>query len=168
MSSIWFANRYPTAQIYALEPDQSNFAALRHNISKYRNIVPIRGAIWDRRTSVQILNATAPAWARQVAELTPNGSEEIPAFSVADIMRMAGASRILIAKIDIEGSESELFRSSTEWMDITDLIVIELHDALAPGTGKSNAFLREVSLRRFDIMWHGETLFCFAHPPQCS
>ena len=79
-------------------------------------------------------------------------------------MQMARASRIFIAKIDIEGSERELFRSNTEWMDVTGIIMIELHDSSAPGAQISRGFLRELALRRFDVMWHGETMFCFAPP----
>jgi len=163
-SSIWFATRYPRALIYAVEPDEGNFLALRVNTQKYGTIVPVRAAILDNNMPVKISNSHAPSWMRQVTDATPDSPDQIPGYSVAEVMRMANASHILIAKIDIEGSERALFRSNTEWMDNTTLIAIELHDALAPGDGVSQPFLRAVSQRSFDVMWHGETMFCFSRP----
>lgn len=76
---------------------------------------------------------------------------------------MAGSSELLIAKIDIEGSERELFRSNTDWMDTTALILIELHDWLQPWSMISHNFLRQLCDRGFDVLWRGETMFCFNH-----
>ncbi len=45
-SSIFFARKYPGARIFAIEPETSNFTLLKKNTRKYRNIVPIKAAIW--------------------------------------------------------------------------------------------------------------------------
>jgi FkbM family methyltransferase len=165
LSSLWYHNRFPHALIYAVEPDERNFALLRTNTEAYPNIVPLKGAIWDRHATVRVENDSADANAFQVAECAPGSVGGIAAYSVGEIMQMAGATRILVAKIDIEGSERELFRSNTGWLDVTDGIAIELHDWLLPGKGTSRTFLAELSRRRFEIAWSGETMFCFRVPP---
>src|SRR5665213_307274 len=37
LASIFFANKFPDAVIYALEPEVSNYAILEKNVSKYPN-----------------------------------------------------------------------------------------------------------------------------------
>ncbi len=66
-SSAWFANLYKQAQIYAIEPDEENFAVLAENAQQFTNIVPLRSAIWDKCSTVRIVDDSAPYWARQVA-----------------------------------------------------------------------------------------------------
>lgn len=161
LSAIWYAARYPAALIYAIEPDEANFSMLRANVQGHDNIVPIKGALWNRRAKVEIGNAGAPAWSIRVREST---SGTIDAYGVADVMRMANATRILVAKIDIEGAEKVLFRENTDWMQLTDSIAIELHDRIAPGTGVARPFLIELCRRAFDVVPSGEMLFCFKVP----
>jgi len=53
-ASIWFANRYPSATIFAVEPQKDNYELLRENVAPYPNIVPIRAALWSRRDLVDV------------------------------------------------------------------------------------------------------------------
>src|SRR5262245_62031962 len=36
-TTVYFANRFPGATIYALEPEESNFELLKRNVAPYRN-----------------------------------------------------------------------------------------------------------------------------------
>jgi hypothetical protein len=65
----------------------------------------------------------------------------------------------LICKIDIEGGEKELFQANDAWVDRFPLIIIELHDWLAPGT--STNFLSAISKRNIHLVFRGENTFCF-------
>ncbi|MGH6977660.1 MAG: FkbM family methyltransferase [Stellaceae bacterium] len=167
LASIWFAHVFPRARIYAIEPDAGNFAVLRANTADYANIVAVRAAVWDRHAAnLAILNPAAPASFYQVAEsdeARPNG---VPAYTIPEIMRMAGAGRILLAKIDIEGAERALFRSNTEWLADTDAVAIELHDWLLPGAGSSRNFLVALARYPFEVAWHHGTMFCVKLPDQ--
>ncbi|WP_342353833.1 hypothetical protein [Methylobacterium dankookense] len=49
---------------------------------------------------------------------------------------------LLLVKIDIEGFESELFASNTEWVDKAFAIIIEIHDDRLPGQHSSRAMQR--------------------------
>jgi len=166
LSALWYHSRFPHALIYAVEPDEANFSVLRANTQAYSNIVPIKGAIWDRRAAMRLRNDDAEAYAFQVTETASEDIGSITGYSVSEIMQIAGATNILIAKIDIEGSERELFRSNTDWLNVTEAIAIELHDWLFPGEGITRSFFAELAKVPFEIAWRGETMFCFRSPTQ--
>ena len=48
LASIRFANKFPRAEIIAVEPDNSNFEMLIKNTANYENIRLIKSGIWNR------------------------------------------------------------------------------------------------------------------------
>jgi FkbM family methyltransferase len=58
-------------------------------------------------------------------------------ITVEDLLMRFDMDRIGIFKIDIEGSEKELFEKSKGWIDRTDLLVVELHERWKPGCTRS-------------------------------
>ena len=67
----------------------------------------------------------------------PN-EHSIPATSIEEIMREYNLERIDILKIDIEGSEIEVFENNTQfWLSRTRLMIIDLHDGMRRGASKS-------------------------------
>jgi hypothetical protein len=74
-------------------------------------------------------------------------------------------SSALIIKVDIEGAEASLFRSNTEWVCLTDLIAIELHDYLLPKQQTSAPFIRSFANLDFDLLQRRENLFVFLDRP---
>jgi FkbM family methyltransferase len=161
LSAIWFSKRFPQAIIYAVEPSEENFTILEKNIASYANVKPILAGIWDCNTRLRIVNPSAEGWAFQVCESNDAVAIKIPATTMPDIMALADSDEILIAKIDIEGAERELFRSNTGWLDRTDLVIIELHDWMLPWQGTSRNFFSCVGGRSFDFQTKGENLFLF-------
>lgn len=167
LAAIWFARIFPRARIYAIEPDRSNFDMLCANVRNYANVVPLHAAIWDRHAdNLAIVNPADPASCYQVAETSGADPRGVPAYTVPEVMRMAGSRRILLAKIDIEGGERALFRSNTDWLTDVDAIAIELHDWLLPGTGSSRNFLTALARYPFEVTWHHGTMFCAKLPDQ--
>jgi len=167
LASIWFARLFPQARIYSIEPDANNFAMLRSNTEAYANIVPVQAAIWDRHVAaLSIVNPDAAASFYQVAESDEVKPDSVPAYTMQEIMSMAGTSRILLAKIDIEGAERALFRSNTNWLAETKALAIELHDWLLPETGSSRNFLVALAQHPFEVVWHHGTMFCVKLPDQ--
>jgi hypothetical protein len=68
---------------------------------------------------------------------------------------MTSFRRISILKIDIEGSELELFGGETPWLDHVDNIVIDIHDAACAA-----AFAKAVSRFTPTISKYGELTCC--------
>jgi FkbM family methyltransferase len=144
IASVVFASRYPEAKIYALEPEPSNFEVLRENTRAYNNIHPLRAGLWDKRTNLSIQNTGAETWSFRVMETASD--DGIPAIDVLSLMRDFQLERIDVLKIDIEGSEIEVFQGSAPWMHFVDTLVVELHDRFRPGCTKA----LEAALAGFD------------------
>jgi FkbM family methyltransferase len=157
LSAIWFARLFPKARIIAIEPESGNFAILKKNTEPYPNIEALRGAIAAVPGRMKVSNPDAAHWTYQVKH---DASGDIRAYTIDEL---AKGEPIYIAKIDIEGAEAELFTSGTEWIDRTDLIVLEFHDWMIPGGETAKTFLSRIMHRKFDMLPSGENMFFFFH-----
>lgn len=157
MSALWFNARYPRAKIYAVEPDSGNLAILTRNVAGNPAITAVHGAVWDRTARLTIANPGAGAGAFRVVE----GDGALRAYSIPELVEMQPGGTLLIVKIDIEGGESALFRSNTQWLRDAGMVTIELHDWLYPGGGTSRAFLQSLATANVDFLIRGENVFCF-------
>jgi FkbM family methyltransferase len=141
LSAAYFAMRYPDAQIVAVEPSQANFELLLENTADFRNIHAVRAALWTHSGTVTLSDPGCDAWGLRVgdstaAETQPAG-EVVPAVTVPDLIARFGLDRIDLLKVDIEGSEKEIFADSRAWIDQVDAICLELHDRFKPGCSRS-------------------------------
>jgi FkbM family methyltransferase len=165
-SVIWFALAFPKALIYAVEPDAGNFCVLQKNIHDLPNVVALCAAVWDEPADLCITNPRSDPWSFQVGEKAAPGDECVAAVTVSDILRQGGHHRPFIVKVDIEGAEKQLFRSNTEWLDDTALLITEPHDWMLPWQGTFNTLLSAAARRRRDYMFIGDNLFSFLHADQ--
>lgn len=134
LTAIVFANRFPSARIYALEIDRENFALLEENTHWYPNIQPLRMGLWSRKARIQIANPGGDSWAFQAVEALSLDQSTIEAIGVEDILSDFSHARIDLLKIDIEGGEYEVFRNGVEgWIDRVGMLAVELHDRIRPG-----------------------------------
>jgi FkbM family methyltransferase len=152
MASILFALRYPSAEIIAIEPEPSNFALLLKNTASYKNILPICAALWKEDGEVTLGSSNVhPKGAFQVVE---NGEIRARAITVETLMRETGIQSIDILKVDIEGSEKEVF-ASCNWIDNVRVIAIELHDRVMAGCRSTV----ETAAKDFRSVEQGEVTF---------
>jgi len=132
LATIYFANRFPVARIIALEPEATNFDLLVRNTRAYPNVQVIKAGLWSRPTTLSIENPEDEPWAFRVCEAeTPEGG--LPAVTVEELMTRLGIEQLDLLKMDIEGSEREVFRTSASWIDRVNALIVELHDRLQPG-----------------------------------
>jgi len=160
LAALWFAERFLRARIFAIEPAQENFDLLRRNVSAQPNITPIHAAIWDRDTRVDLVNADGEPWAWAARE---SGSGEVQTVTVRDLLQREPNGVPLIVKIDIEGGETELFRSNVEWIEQAPLIIFELHDWLGGWRGAGHSVFSRLSTHPRDYMQRADNMFSFAH-----
>ncbi len=156
LASVWFANRYPEALIYAIEPQAENFALLRRNCAGYDRIVPLQCAISDREANVTLVNPSGEPWAWETVEATDGG---IPTTTIAHLLARQEGCAPLTVKIDIEGFEVELFRSNTDWVRDTPVIVFESHDSMFPWRGTAHAMLSVLVREPREYLQRGENVF---------
>jgi hypothetical protein len=73
-----------------------------------------------------------------VEEVDASTSGSIPAYSIGSIMEEMNWSTIDLLKLDIEGSEKEVFEKNYEsWLPNTKMIIVEVHDHMRKGAAKS-------------------------------
>ncbi len=137
MASIFFLNKYPDAKVIAVEPEYENYRMLRENTENYNNFFSYNKGIWNRPANLEIIKSDLGNWAFFVKESELKTETTIDAITIRQIMDDHNISQIDILKIDIEGSEVELFsRNFEEWLGITKYIIIELHDWMRAGCAK--------------------------------
>ena len=163
LASLYFAKNWPKARIIAVEPDQRNIQLLKANSEGMYNVKPIEGAVASEDGAVEIANPKDEAWALRTERVNTIGPRSIPAYSMKSLMQFAPEAQPFIAKIDIEGFESELFGRNTEWIKDFPIIIIELHDWMLPREGSSNNFLRSISIENRDFISLGENIVSIAN-----
>jgi FkbM family methyltransferase len=156
MASIAFASRYPRARIVAVEPEPDNFARLMLNIAGYKNITAVRAALWKHDGEVHLAPSQVhPKGAFAISEC---GSIPARAITMCTLMNEMGIRVIDLLKIDIEGSEKEVFQAC-DWIDTVRTIAIELHDRVQPGCRDA----LQLAAKGFRFEERGEITFCLNH-----
>ena len=151
LSTAFFAMRYPGARVIAIEPSEQNFTLLAQNVAAFKNVQIIKAALWSESGSVVVTDPGRDSWGMMVAEpdsSTINGNHvgaqsTVRALTVSDVMRECKLDRIDLLKLDIEGSEKEVFSNADSWIKDVDAISVELHDRFKSGC--SRAFFCAVS-----------------------
>lgn len=159
LASVWYANRFPAARIYAIEPEPDNFAILERNCSGYDQIIPLQVAISDREAQVALTNSVDEPWAWETTE-SENGG--IATTTIDKLYGQESGTAPFIVKVDIEGFEVELFRSNVEWVDHTPVIVFESHDSMFPGRGTAHAILSVLLAHPREYLQRGENMFAIS------
>lgn len=168
LTSVLLAKQFPNARILALEPEKNNYELMAKNVAPYPNITPVRGALWSEATELNVVDPGYGNWGFQV-EAHSNGASSgasdqmVHAFTVETILRDFGVEKIDILKIDIEGSELEIFQGSGRWIDKVDSLVVELHEFLR--TGCNRAFYNATN--GFEHEWQQGELVCVTREDGC-
>jgi FkbM family methyltransferase len=136
-ASVFFANRFPESTIYAIEPERENFKLLKINTNKYLNIIPLEAGLWHRNATLYIEDKhKSRPWNYVVKEVQGDyyDNDTIKSVTILDILTMSDSETIGMLKIDIEGSEYELFSEGYDkWLGKVKYIIIEFHESKRPG-----------------------------------
>jgi FkbM family methyltransferase len=139
-SAAFFANKYPDATVITIEPDEENFALLKINTSRFPNVRAVQAAVWPSDSMLSLVDPGAGAWGLQVTSMdnaAPAEDKVIPAITIDKIIKEYDLDRIDLLKIDVEGSETEIFAAADSWISSVDTICIELHDKFKIGCSRS-------------------------------
>jgi FkbM family methyltransferase len=162
-----FLVHHPNAHIVAIEAAPRNFSILEKTFEKTPNVEVANCAIWHVKTNLKIIpGRTMESFT--VVETSEQGEETIPAITIQDLIERMGWNSIDILKLDIEGSEYELFtRGNREWTKKVKVFIFEVPDSDRLGstqeiyrtlseTGlKYNTFVcgENIVLIRADVSW---------------
>lgn len=158
LATVFFSNKYPDAKIFSVEPEKANFEMLLKNTQFNPNITCLNYGIWNRSTNLEIKSGY-DNWGFRVNEVDYENENTVAAISINKILEDYKLDHIDILKIDIEGSEKELFEKNIEkWLPKTKMIVIELHDEIKAGCSKS--MFKALCNYNFDLSVIGENYVC--------
>jgi len=134
--SIYVARQNPRCRVIALEPFAENFQYLQANVAEAcpRNVTCreiAMGADFGRGQMQAVGERSLDHMLRYDADET-GGISVIP---LAGLFDLAHAEEIDFLKVDIEGSEHDVFAgASSELLSRFKRIAMEYHDQIAPGT----------------------------------
>lgn len=130
-SAIFFANKYPTAKIIAIEPHDLNFQLLLRNTSNWPQISVIKAALWPENKSLCLTNPYSDYWDFQIEDAI---SGDIKGITLQYLINLFNIKEISMLKMNIEGSEVQIFRGDLSWLNYTKSLYIEVHETLYPGS----------------------------------
>lgn len=155
LTSIFFANQYPGAAIVIVEPDKENFKVLVANTTPYKNIFPFNKGIWTHKAFLNVIDTGRGENSFIVEETLQPNENSVEAAAINEIMEQQRWQGIDLLKIDIEGTEKEIFENNYEkWLPHTKVIFVETHDRMKKGC--SAAVFRAVSRYNFSCSIAGE------------
>jgi FkbM family methyltransferase len=160
-ASIYLANKFPETKIIAIEPEISNYTLLKKNVAFYKNIVPMQVALWNKNETIEVVDPGSGKWGFFTNKQTYKNESNIVChpvngMTVEKVMEECKVKKIDIFKIDIEGSEKEVFGDTSAWIEKVDSIIIELHEQLQPGSSQ----IFYLGTPGFNTEWRqGENIF---------
>jgi FkbM family methyltransferase len=161
LAAIFFNSKYPKAKIVSIEPEKNNFELLKKNTNSYLNITCLNYALSNTTDEeISVVDKGFGDWGFLTEKQQDNNSinvrNKIKTISINDIVKTNNWTEIDLIKIDIEGYEKEVFQSNFEWLKITKVLIIELHDRMV--SGSSRPFFRAIGQFNFNYEHKGENL----------
>ena len=133
-AAVYLANRFPSAEIFCVEPSPENSQLLRMNTAPYENIRTVNAAAWHRTTKLRLVDKVGGDWGSVFAE-QDDAEGGIPGLTILQILQLAGWLNADYVKCDVEGAELELFSDphAPNWIAGVSCISVEVHDRFKPG-----------------------------------
>ena len=135
LASVFFAGRYPDATILAVEPEPDNFELLQRNVAPWPHVIPVRAALWNKDRWIEVSppdSATGAYGSWGFVTHETSGTPNVRAVTIRSLMCEHGVPAFDLAKVDIEGAESEIFEDA-DWLAGVRFLMIEFHERLRPG-----------------------------------
>jgi len=159
LASVFFANKYPNAKIVAIEPEEFNFEILEKNTKPYSNIHTVKAALWNSICELDLFGGYDDWGFRLEMDKKESRMQKrhlTKTITIEKIIEDFDIDKIDILKIDIEGSEKEVFNSSSAWIDKVNSIIVELHESIKKGCKK--AFYK-ISKKYNKVYKYGEYIY---------
>jgi FkbM family methyltransferase len=132
VETIRMRHFHPQARVLAIEPSSGNYDVLHENVKqdeKWVETIP-RG-VWSTETGIRVLAGDTNE-GFSVRPIEPGETADLEAITMNAILERAGGE-IDILKMDIEGSEYEVFLHNTEWVNHVKVFIFECPDRDHPG-----------------------------------
>jgi FkbM family methyltransferase len=160
-ASAFFASRFPAARILAVEPDPGNYKFCLRNVAPDGGRVNVmQGAVWGKQARLALTRENScdgRDWSTRVVEAAPGTNAEVQGWDMKTLLDMAHQNDVDLVKIDIEGSEAEVFAANaSQWLPRVRNICVELHDEKC-----REIFMRALNGYYYELGKYGEFTCCF-------
>jgi FkbM family methyltransferase len=160
-TSIYFLTAFPQASVVAIEPDPSTFSVLEYNLSCSTSVNrprALHAALLSQSGIPVMIDRQAgdkKDWSFSVKPT--NSPDGIPSICIQDLLQQTGWPQIDILKIDIEGSEADLFSAQADlaYLSSVRMVLVEIHDDMAD----RRLIHQQLAKNGFDIEERSETTF---------
>ena len=164
--TIWASkNMKGRGKIYAIEPLSYNYKRLLFNLKKnnVKIAVPLKVAISDKDGYAEMLRPAASTGSTlfeshlKLLESKYGSKEEVLTKEVVKVTTLDAVtsrfspSRINLLKIDIEGAELLALKGGNKTLDITEKLIIEVHDV---------SCLNKIKEKLYEKGFEIENVFC--------
>lgn len=182
LTAVLFANWWPKCTIVSIEPDKENYELTLKNVAAYPNVHVLHAGLWKNNATLKIEAGQEDGF---VVREIKNAFDSIPdlntsmGISISTLMQNYGKSTIDFLKMNIEGSEKEVFEEGSDnWLPYTKAMLIELHDGKNAGCSKAVfravqqypfavaetasygvLFVEEKTYRKWYAQWYKEEIY---------
>lgn len=157
LSVLYFKEKYPQAMIIAVEPEKENYDLMLRNLAGLPDIHCMNNAVWNTNKTLGVFDNGGGEYSYLVKEQDRDERAAICSVTINEIIEKHQLLKIDLLKIDIEGSEKELFSGNyASWLPKVRCIVIEVHDWFRPGCAAS--FFRAISRMEYTMSFKGENI----------
>lgn len=129
-ATIAMRDRWPEAEVIALEPDRANFEMLEMNCKGLQNVHLVQAGIWSSECSLKVVDDSRKrgSWGLSFSEVSAGSPESVKAMTIGSILSRYNIKFCDLLKVDIEGAETKVFSEPTApWISKIGAIFIETH-----------------------------------------
>jgi len=127
MTSLYYINKFPTAQIYAFEPSKRNVSLCKTNLINAPNFKIDQKALWDKSEILEFKLSNCSRYHSAFHRSESTYIEEVKAVRLDDWLKENCLKKIDILKLNVEGAELKAIRGLGEMIRNVSVIVGEFH-----------------------------------------
>ncbi len=154
LAARWMLAQWGPRRLLAIEPEPGNLLVLRENLDQPGTTVVPLAVGGDTRTARLTTTTGAFGFTLYGDDLAGSaGGVDVQLVPLPDVLEDAGAERIDLLKVDIEGAGRELFAACSGWIGRVRSLVVECHGSytcedLLADCARGGATFRAVDLDR--------------------
>lgn len=129
LATLYFLSRMPHAMIYCIEPDPDNFTFLEKNLQdeiKSGKIIPLLAGLYGQ-DGLMSLKKGQLKYNSVITDADEGNSVNVACYSVPGFFKKINIDKVDIIKLDIEGSEENIFKNNLSWLRDVNYLLIEFH-----------------------------------------
>ena len=158
LASVFLARLFPKAEFILVEASFESIEVAKLNVAEIPNTRLLNRALWHQHTALSLVTSSNYSTYSVTDRSDPEAAlSRIDSITMSEIVGARGAD-LFIVKMDIEGSESSVFRINNEWLDEEPVILVEPHDQEIPGNHSLRGLLEHEKYQLADVIMNGTTM----------